>query len=419
MNIAHDGQNSDHCSSIAMSTTSTPPLSLLFLNLPPKTLVGINLLSFNSSPKFHGVTNIPPGLLFLYTGTDASFSIRHGIWLNLHSSSPTRILTWNDSDESLSLVDLASQQARKALNSLNFLQKRGQVDYHALEDASETLSRKQDRDNGNTPTTGDASDWPELSSHISASVLSRILGSSRTLSSVSSAPGDAESIPGLSHLESSSVLGEHTTLNFVSINLKQTWGESDIGRERTDRARDRSWYLSQLLDGLSDDKQRAAKEMLGEMQVCFLMVLTLANYSALEQWKRILGVVLTCRAALREVEGYFMEVLKVLKAQMEHVEDVDGGLFEMRDEEGSKWMRNLLTGFRGIVDEELEDGSKLGGVLGELEGMLRERYGWEKSGDIMRRGMLELEDGERVEVSMQGVDEDEETGEYAPIVVET
>jgi len=32
---------------------------------------------------------------------------------------------------------------------------------------------------------------------------------------------------------------------------------------------------------------------------------------------------------------------------------------------------------------------------------------------------LELEDGERIEVSMQGVDEDEEKGEYAPLIVDT
>jgi A1 cistron-splicing factor AAR2 len=33
--------------------------------------------------------------------------------------------------------------------------------------------------------------------------------------------------------------------------------------------------------------------------------------------------------------------------------------------------------------------------------------------------MVELEDGERVELSMTGADEDEERGEFAPQVVET
>jgi len=51
--------------------------------------------------------------------------------------------------------------------------------------------------------------------------------------------------------------------------------------------------------------------------------------------------------------------------------------------------------------------------------MLEEKYGWQNEKDILRRGMVELEDGERVELSMKGVDEDEETGEYAPVVVDT
>lgn len=54
----------------------------------------------------------------------------------------------------------------------------------------------------------------------------------------------------------------------------------------------------------------------------------------------------------------------------------------------------------------------------KLQSFFEERYGWASEKDRLRRGMLELEDGEMVEVSLAGVDEDEETGEYAPVVVE-
>jgi len=49
---------------------------------------------------------------------------------------------------------------------------------------------------------------------------------------------------------------------------------------------------------------------------------------------------------------------------------------------------------------------------------MHDTYGWQSDKDILRRGLLELEDGEMVEVSMDGLDEEEETGEYAPTVVE-
>merc|ERR1711939_102481 len=86
-------------------------------------------------------------------------------------------------------------------------------------------------------------------------------------------------------------------------------------------------------------KAVGAREILGEVQFCFLMVLTLANYSCLEQWKRLLSVLLTCQAALDEVQGYFVEVVKVLAMQVRHFDDVEGGMFEMRDEGGSAWLR--------------------------------------------------------------------------------
>ena len=127
----------------------------------------------------------------------------------------------------------------------------------------------------------------------------------------------------------------------------------------------------------------------------------------------------TCKEALGEVEGYFVEVLKVLRLQLEHVDDVEGGLFDLRDEVGSRWLRRLVEGFRGNVEERCELGSELRVQMEEFEEFVKERYGWESGRDVLRRGVVELEDGERLEVSLDGADEDDEMGEYAPVIVET
>ena len=410
--------------------------TLLILSLPPKTFVGLDLLSFDSSPNFEGITKIPPGIHFLYTGTNASLSIRHGRWLKFGSKAETLVLRWNGDSEALDLVDPPGPSARNAITSLP--QGRRLVEYEALQTATSDLAARQSeseehQDEDATPSNanedrGESTDWPLLTTHISPSLFDRILSPDWLISSISSAPNDTETIPGLSHLEASNVLAQ-SPLNLLPINLKQTWSDGDIGRTRTDRARDRSWYLGHLIDTATpNDKAAGAKQILGELQSCFLMVLTLANYSCFEQWKRLLSIFFTCQTALDEIEAYFIEAVKTLHAQIRHVEDTDGGLFDLGDENASSWLRAVWARFRAVVDDDDEDEAVNGkGVkrvalkkeVKELQKLFEGRYGWASERDILRRGMVELEDGERVEVTMPGADEEDESGEYAPVVVET
>lgn len=349
---------------------------------------------------------------------------------------------------------MEAQRAVRGLQALN----RGLVDYTALRQASVKAQNGQGdptpRDhNGDevealgTDADGDEDHddpWTSLTSHITPRLLNRILSqsvdrsspqngsppktpsSSWTLTSVSTSPLDTEKIPGLSQDETDSVLNPTQTLHLLPVDLKKTWDESDVGSTRTQRARDRSWYLQHLIAMLQASpgpttetlsQQLAAKDLLAEVQFTFLMVLCLANYSCLEQWKRLLSVLFTCQSALTEVEGFFIEAISVLRTQLSRVEDVEGGLFEMGDEVGSAWLRRLLRSFREYVDEAAE-ADKLKGALKGLEEWLRERYGWADGKNVVRRGMVQLEDGEFVELQDDEVDEDEETGEYAPVVVE-
>ena len=64
------------------------------------------------------------------------------------------------------------------------------------------------------------------------------------------------------------------------------------------------------------------------------------------------------------------------------------------------------------------DGGGTTGEMKALEGFLRSEYGWELSDDFVRRGMLELEDGEQVEMEMDEMEAEDERGEYAPVIVD-
>ncbi|KAK6379608.1 hypothetical protein LTS17_005680 [Exophiala oligosperma] len=327
--------------------------------------------------------------------------------------------------------------------AVNTISPQGLVDYPALQDATSDLASREasasqtdtsgTKDQGDGSERGESTDYPSMISHVSPALLTRILTPAWVVSSISSAPSDTEIIPGLSHLEASNALHQ-SPLDLLPIDLKQTWADEDIGRTRTDRARDRSWYLGHLIESVTPteaDRAVGARQVLGELQFCFLMVLTLANYSCLEQWKRLLDVIFSCQSSIREAEAFFVETVKGFQQQVAHIDDVEGGLFEMRDEGGSAWLRKTWGRFRATVDEVLNDpdeksqgsaqekGVALKKEVEKVQTLFEQKYGWASEKDILRRGMLELEDGERIEVSMSGADEDEETGEYAPVVVDT
>ncbi|KAI9845049.1 MAG: hypothetical protein M1830_007570 [Pleopsidium flavum] len=257
-------------------------------------------------------------------------------------------------------------------------------------------------------------DWTDLTDSITEGVLSRITGGSSddwTLTSASSAKQDMEDIPGLSTED----FEPEQELRFLPVNLKQTWREGAVGRERTEAAQDRSWALGDLVGTHCRGEE---SEIVGEMQFTFLMVLTLANYSCLEQWKRILGLVFTCKAALTERSGFYVKVLKVLKLQLQHCNDVDGGLFDLSDE-GGALLKQLLKQFRRAVDDIFrEEESTVKNELEELESYLRSQHGWELSDSYVRKGMLELEDGEQVEMEINDLEGEDERGEYAPVIVD-
>lgn len=256
----------------------------------------------------------------------------------------------------------------------------------------------------------------ELSRHVNARLLTRFTGRKEEwrITTASCARQDRDEIPGLNDEE----VGEESELWVLGIDLKRTWREGAVGRERTEAAVDRSWALEEVVRRWSEDGEQWGDVVLGEMEVCLLMVLTVANYSCLEEWKRVIGLVLTCKRALRKRETWFVAVVGLLKRQMERVEDVEGGLFDMSDE-GGAYLKGLLKGFKRTLEQVFNDdeGSEVKEELEELEAFLKAEYGWELSDSFVRRGILELEDGEQVEMEMNELEGEDERGEYAPVVV--
>lgn len=384
---------------------------VLLLNLPEKAFCGIDLLSFTTSPRFHGVKHLPPGFHLVFCGVNSSFSLRSGAWFHVKEEIDNlpdlHIKKWVAQNEELAAETDVAAVLRWRANL-------GSIWRERLTPYRQTVT--QDATEGNEPQE-EKLDWHKLTDCITEHVLDRITGASPSadhwaLTSASSCKADIDDIPGLSKDEASSTMEKD--LGFLPINLKQTWREGAVGRERTLAAQDRSWALTQLIDTSCQDPL----DIVGELQFCFLSLLTLNNNSCLEQWKRLLGLILTSFEAIHQYPTLYVRFLTTLKLQLEHCQDAEGGLFDMR-EEGSTLLRPLLKKFRNGLDQQ-SGAAKVDIMdeLDELEEYLRAEHGWLLNQDYARQGMLQLEDGEEVMMDMNPEDEEDESGDYAPVMVE-
>ncbi|KAF2644619.1 hypothetical protein P280DRAFT_175475 [Massarina eburnea CBS 473.64] len=390
---------------------------VLLLDLPERALGGIDLLSFTTTPRFRGVKNVPPGLHFVFAASDSSLAVRHGAWFYVSPGAGAPqvfVKRWNAQNEDL-VAETSQTEVLRWRANLGSIWRDGLTPYR------QTLTSGESGEDDDAME--ESSDWNELTSRITPTLLSRINGlhpDHWSLSSASSAAQDLEDIPGLE--SSNSALHPEQELKFLPVDLKRTWRVGATGRERTEAAQDRSWALGELIEnhGQSKDMRSRQFEIVGEIQFCFLMVLTLNNNSCLEQWKRLLGLMLTCRQAIKERFSMFHEMLKTLRLQLAHCADMEGSMFD-HHEPGGGFLKPLLEKFRKALDEMAGSKQKIELVdeFEDLQDFLQKEFGWElDDSTYVKRGMLDLEDGERVEMDMNGVDEDDEAGEYAPAIVE-
>lgn len=301
-------------------------------------------------------------------------------------------------------------------------------------------------------------EWSRLTSHVTPVLISRLFGNLEdwTITTCSCSAQDRDDIPGLTASEARE--GQERELNMLGIDLKRTWREGAVGRERTEGALDRSWALENLVSRLDDSATTTTSEgrheeesedvttekewgslVLGEMEISFLMTLTLSNYSCLEEWKRILSLVLTCSRLLRSRPIFFTTFLRLLLCQLHTADNnIEGGLFSLSGEGEGEYLKGLIKTFRRTVSSLVEDMvdeapkkrsvdkkdadegegegmDEIEAAMKDLESWVRDRYGWEFGGWFVRRGGLALEDGEVVEmeVDVDELDELDDAGFFA------
>ncbi|KAI5845086.1 A1 cistron-splicing factor [Morchella snyderi] len=380
--------------------------TLLLLGLPPKSFVGIDLASFNSTDRFQGIKYIPPGLHFVYFSPQGDMSLRTGFWFKAADAGQHSVI--------ITKYDAASEKLLAQLYG-----------------ESLTIYRQPAKDGKEGSTRPDAEQWEALSEHIDEALLLRCLGTGLKCSSVSSSKmdRDKEEEKLMELLKGEDVVAE---IEWTPVDLKRTWPEGVIGRDRTIMAKDRSWALGDIVGKLGIGDGDGEKQMLGEIQLAFLMAVTLGCYSAMEQWRRLLGLTLTCKTAtLGEQKEFFENLMEVLLTQMGYVDETFLAQFVGGGEGEDSWLAKLLRGFGKGLAEISDDNAEQGKGKAkarksdtfeqykEIESLVMKKFDWTLDvKDIVRRGMVQTEEGEMVELEMVGLEEDDESGEYAPVIVE-
>jgi A1 cistron-splicing factor AAR2 len=397
--------------------------TLLLLGLPPKSFVGIDLASFNSTDRFQGIKYIPPGLHFVYFSPQGDMSLRSGFWFKAADAGQHSVIITKYDAASEKLLEESDMGVDEVL--------RIRANLAQLYGESLTVYRQPAKDGKEGSTRPDAEQWEALSEHIDEALLLRCLGTGLKCSSVSSSnmDRDKEEEKLMELLKGDDVVAE---IEWTPVDLKRTWPEDAIGRDRTIMAKDRSWALGDIVGKLGISGGDGEKQMLGEIQLAFLMAVTLGCYSAMEQWRRLLGLTLTCKTAIfGEQKEFFENLMEVLLTQMEYVDEVFLAQFVGGGEGEDSWLAKLLRGFgKGlaeIIDDDAEQGNGKAKVrksdtleqYKEIESLVMKKFDWALDvKDVVRRGMVQTEEGEMVELEMVGLEEDDESGEYAPVIVE-
>ena len=386
-----------------MMPSSPPPSAsaLLLLDIPAGILCGIDLLSFTTSNSFRGIKQIPSGWHFVFTSETLSQSIRDGFWFHIPDTSTT----------------LSTLVVRKWEPRLGCLQHcDDDENYRAKVQEWWEKHLSPYRQSAAHEELSESGAWAGLTQHITPRLLSHLTQTEEwRITSASSAKQDRDDIPGLSNEE----VGEEKELGVLGIDLKRTWRKGATGRERTEGALDSSWALDDVIDRWNEDNSHDGDQILGQMEACFLMVLTVANYSCLEEWKRCVGLALTCKRAVRQRSEWFARFLVLSRKQMERCEDVEGGSFDMSDEGGGqlkKWLKGFKMTIRQVLNEG--EGEDIKEEMEALEAFLKSQYEWNLGDEFVRKGMLDLEDGEQVYLETNEMEGEDERGEYAPVVVE-
>ncbi|KAM1360265.1 hypothetical protein ACFX2I_047104 [Malus domestica] len=364
-------------------------VTLLFLDVPQHTLIGIDTQMFSVGPEFKGIKMIPPGPHFVYysssTRDGKEFSPIIGFFID---AGPSEVIVrkWNQQDERLVKVPEEEEERYcQAVRSLEFDRHLGPYN----------LSQY--------------GDWKQLSSYITKSIIQRI-----------------EPIGGEISIASESAMRINTPNTMTEKALDEQLNASKFSTP-SDKSQTRGCYYTsiprvikqkgiqcQQLTSLNLDKTQLLESvlledyggsedlLLAELQFAFIAFLMGQSLEAFLQWKSLVSLLFGCtEAPFRTRSQLYAKFIKVIYYQLKHGlqkgcadTSVASSLLDDSWFSADSFLHRLFKEFFLLVqDASVVDGDLLSWTR-KLKELLENNLGWEFQNDSAVDGMHFEEDDE-------------------------
>ncbi|XP_071698277.1 uncharacterized protein [Rutidosis leptorrhynchoides] len=368
--------------------------TLLFLDVPQNTLLGIDTQMFSVGPNFKGIKMIPPGPHFVYYSSSNrvgnEFSPMIGFFINLNPSEVI-VRKWDLQEEKLVKITDQEEEERycRAVLSLEFDKYLGPY----------TLSQ--------------FGEWKMLSNYITKSVIDRIepIGAYITVINepdiLGNGPKTAMEEALSEQLKNSKIQKSDLKLEkrgcyytkIPRLVKKKGIPEQDLTSINLDK--------TNLLESiLTKDYGGDEDLLLGELQFAFVAFLMGQSLEAFLQWKAFVSLLFGCtQAPLQRRSHLFTKFIKVLYHQLKYAFQKDrahnsaetNGPLTLLDDSilsADSFLQHLCKEFFWLVLEApVVDGDLLSWTR-KLKVLLEESLGWEFKQENMEDGSFYEEDDE-------------------------
>ncbi|KAF3064743.1 hypothetical protein GL218_01542 [Daldinia childiae] len=396
---------------------------LILDDLPAGFTIGCDTMSFSTKKPFPGFRDIPPGAHLIWVAPSELTSSRSAYWI----VTPEReewehgeiyVKQWDKFNEVLS--DPASQAEdrfqKEALQQIFS----SLSPYQLRATTSGVLLAPPSRDTEHLPSfLNNENIWSQLTSAINADLLNRITGKTQRSWQITT----QDSVAGETTLAEEARLyaSGKSQLRFTFSMNAPLISPKASGQERTRQALDPTPFVLETLDN------RKLEDLAGELSFAFLSGMHLGNYSCLEQWWfYTTHLIFRCYALATAQPQLARRLIQTFHAQLVYNDrHLEGDVLEMMPSNARKLQRSLTTYasrldemFQALGDDVTPDQHLVRDAFVDLEAWLNSRLGWDLRAEYLRAGSLMLEDGEMVSAEMSDFEDEDERGEFAPVMVQ-
>ncbi|EQC36779.1 hypothetical protein SDRG_05613 [Saprolegnia diclina VS20] len=311
---------------------------LVCLDVPVGSEFGVDYEAFRTAERFQGVKLLPTGLHFVfYASSGDQDGIRQGFFIHVNAGDVTLRKWSHETEELLPLTD--ARDAENLTRAVHGFQLDGNLGAYPQKHAKT---------------------WRRLSKYISANVLRRCgitLGATIM-------PGDPDVMS----------TNEPSTLTPYFPNTAQTARFTPLKKPALSRSAaevtlfhvDSSEHLHHVLaEHFSNDW----KELLGELQLSFVLFLLISSLDALTQWKQMVWLLCSSEAAVESMPDLFIAFLKLMHT---HLDQVGAEFFQDEVAQENFLQASLASLFEILHDDNLDP--KLLTASRKLQSFLQQKF---------------------------------------------